>query len=224
MFWVKVLYSLLDNFLKSTKITFIICLSLHVCSKIISPTFLYIDSAISLLIFYHIGTSFLKINKNLESKTQTSSFFIFILILLYIFIFSFFEFNIDYKANEYSPFYLPLSLIMIFSLYKISLSISSKENLFISFLNLCGIFSLGIFGFHIILWKLYYPIGSLCNIEPFEWQACIIKFLIGVFLSLLISIWINKHYPYILGSKTIKSFNTELKITSPSSQSTIKSS
>lgn len=205
LFWVRIIFNILDTCLPNKLYQFIFCIFCYIISTTFFSIPLCIDSALSVLIYYFIGSIFPLINSRLNffSKYYLTLFILYTTIIL--------TFNIhpDFRTNVCPPSTLVISLLMIFGIFYFSKNLSSMGNILIKLIEICGIFSLGILGFHSIVWKIYYTFAYKLGIEPYGFPSGIIKFIIGVCFSIFLTNWINQKFPKLLGKTKVLSLYTQ---------------
>lgn len=149
----------------------------------------FIDSAMAMLLFFHIG----KVFHDNELYLKKYPFWLNIsLIMLYIIFIWHVAPIVNIKNNQYPIYLFFLSIVPIWALYQISLYLHS------SFLIRCGMASLAIMGLH-------HPIYDVCMfpiMNRLNFPVCIESLLmVTITLSIILPLEkiISKFTPFILG-------------------------
>lgn len=189
LFITRFLYRILYN--QNILITTILCLMIYSISYTLKRNEInfpfFIDSAMSMLIFYHIGFLFRRV-----MHVKISVWYSLGLLLLYTFIVWKYNPHVDIKDNTYPIYIVLLSLMPVYALYQIFFRVHSR---FICFL---GFASLVIMGLHHPIYDVVmFPLINRLQFPQF------IEITIVIILTLIlcaISYYLLMRYtPFLLG-------------------------
>lgn len=149
----------------------------------------FIDSAMAMICFYHLGYLFNK--TNLYNK-HLSKWFIICLFLIYVVMVKLLQPHVDIKSNEFPIYLIFLSSLPIFTLYHISCWFNSK------FFIYCGTSSLVIMGLHhpiydVILFPIMNRILLPNSVE------CMLMVVISLPIIYILQKLIMKYTPFLIG-------------------------
>ena len=149
----------------------------------------FIDSALCMLLFYHIG--FLFNHTGLINKRIPLWISILILVFYIIFVWLV-EPQVNVKDNVFPVYLIVLSMVPIYALYQICRKINSR------FLAYCGAASLGIMGLHHPIYDVaMVPIMNRLTLPMFV--EYIIMVVITLVVTLILYQLIVKFTPFLLG-------------------------
>lgn len=212
LFEVSIIYAALKCIFKRDREVTYTCLTCYVGGYLLNvfhATLPYLlDTTLSMLIFYHIGYCFrfYKLDQKNVKILHTILLLTFLIAIVY-----FAKPRIDVKENIFPIYLLPLSLLIIVSLFyfiqSIVRKIGTKHSIILDTLTILGIESLIILGLHR---PIYYTLPSVYT--RFSIPETIMGFnsdyAIGVFMivattaiCIIISKHIHKYLPSIFGHK-----------------------
>lgn len=168
----------------------------------------FIDSALSVILFYHVGATFKTFNRGAVQDFQqhrlTGPVFLgmcgalALLLCLAVFLEAFFSF----KANTF-PIWAPLlSLAITVVLYYIVVWLCRLPAFkpIQSFLARCGLYSICILGFHRQFLDVFYIVFSVVPVKSVPLQT-LIYFVVTIPLILLLSWLLERYAPVLIGMK-----------------------
>lgn len=152
----------------------------------------FIDSALAMIIFYHLGHVLMKNGYMNRRKTLWLSF---LSLAFYVVVVWYVQPQVNIKYNLFPIYHVLLALVVIFGLYQICCYINSK------FLAYCGTASLVIMGIHHPIYDVgIIPVLNKLALPDF------IEYIIMVTASLLISLVLYqimiKYTPQLLGKES----------------------
>lgn len=148
----------------------------------------FIDSAMAMLLFYHVGYLF----KNNKLSEQRPIWISAVLLIAYAVFVWLVHPYVSVKDNIYPIYLIVLSVIPIYALYQLSCRVRSK------FLILCGVESLTIMGLHHPIYDtIMFP---LMNRLPLPYVVEIASMvIITLFITLVLNKCIMRYAPFLLG-------------------------
>ena len=156
---------------------------------------LFIDTAISSLIFYHLGHVLYNSKALRQQRHPLIS--LATLTLLTILILQL-NVHVEMKYNEFPLYMILLALPMIWSCYQLSLRLSTSHRPLLSnLLTTCGNSSLTIFGLHQALWLILMPAINKLNISPTTSSILLVIFTLP--LLIICDKLINRYLPNLYG-------------------------
>lgn len=157
LFIVRLLYAFIDNCVERNIMKALIGLGMYIISnKNGFQLPLFIDTAMSVFIFYTLGHAFFS---SMIYKQKLPTIWPLLILIIYTILMAILHPEIEIKDNNYPWYMLFLSTPVVYALYQISYYISSYSNILVKFLaNGVGKKSISLLGFHRPLWSLIYPI------------------------------------------------------------------
>ncbi|MGN0222519.1 MAG: hypothetical protein ACI4AM_00685 [Muribaculaceae bacterium] len=156
---------------------------------------LFLDTAISSLIFYHLGH--ILFNSEHLRKPYNPLIAIATLTLL-TFAILHLNVRVEMKDNIFPLYMILLALPMIYSCYQLSLSLTKiKLPCIAHLLATCGKSSLTIFGLHQALWLLLFPAVNNLSISPIT--SSVVLVIITLIILVICDTMINSQLAFIYG-------------------------
>lgn len=203
------LYNLLSNLL-GRKAVSVVVLVLYFAGFVLQKVYIpfFVDTSISVLLFYHLGS----VARDCYDNAEKTGFFVrydkqilFGMLLVFVVLTCFAAFyqpEIDFKANIF-PLWVPLlSAPIIIALYFMMKALSKRHSMkhVNAFLVECGTYSICILGFHRLFQEVFYIIfGKLSISVPYVQTFLFI--VISIPLILLLSKGLEKYAPLLIGVK-----------------------
>lgn len=156
----------------------------------------FIDTAISMSLFYYLGRSFYSFG--LYTKRIHWSAVVSILLGYTVFIIMFMP-KVETKDNIYPIYLVLLSMPIIYALYQVSLYLAEHMNVLIHFLEDCGKSSLTLLGMHRPLWLIVYPICSKLNLSTIPFIG--VQMTSALLIILPLHQFLKKNFPVLIGLK-----------------------
>ncbi len=148
----------------------------------------FVDSAMAMLIFFHVGYLFKKHSLHEKQPIWVS---ITLLLIYAIFVWSVHPY-VNIKDNVFPLYLVALSVVPTYALYQLCCRINSK------ILILCGIESLSIMGFHHPIYDtIMYPLMSRLSLPLVG--KCFFMVLFTLVIVLVLNRIISKYTPFLLG-------------------------
>lgn len=154
---------------------------------------LFIDTAISSLIFYHLGH--VLYNSKALRQPYNPLISIATLTLLSIIILRL-NVHVEMKDNIFPLYMILLALPMIWSCYQLSLSLA-KSTIIANLLTTCGNSSLTIFGLHRTLWLFLVPIVNLFSVPLITNQIILVALSLPILI--ITDKIITRYIPFMYG-------------------------
>lgn len=197
LFFVREIFNLLYKAFKYPKIIgwggYFLAIVFRLCNIKIP---FFIDTAIGMMFFYSMGDWF-KNSKYMQMRLST--YLIFVILISYAILTCYISPKVNVRDNIY-PWYICLSAaIPIFSLYYLSYNISTHNNTFVKFIELCGQKSLFIFALHGPIFEFAFPLMSHCGINDF--LQTIILMSVSIPICLFAEKVLTQYAPFLIGKK-----------------------
>ena len=194
LFMVRVLYVVVQKIINNLAVNLCVGGGLYVIGYSMPETSLFVDTAMSVYIYYALGTLFFatglyKQKINLKWSVAT--------LIVYVAIIVVFRPQVNLKDNIY-PWYLFLvSTAVIYAFYQISYQLTKYKNFGVSFLQECGLRSLTLFGFHTPLWLFVYPVCLILHLSiPLSF---VVEMLSALVIIMPLHSILSKYTPKLIG-------------------------
>lgn len=203
LFEVSILYHIIYKLIKNVFLLTICCLGLHILGFVFSFNQIdlpyFIDTVLSILIFYHLGFYFR--NSQYDKKEVSFGVAVVGLVLLFVCI-GLLSPTIDIKTNVYPFYLLILSFSVIVCFYYLFSSLKTPN---MNLLKRCGIESLLLMGIHQPIFDILPALYNKLNLPlyildiPVVYLWGILWVIVTAGFILFISKYLHRYIPFIIG-------------------------
>ena len=204
LFVTTMLFSIISSFSISEKKQFLVCLIItllgYVLFKIRIKLPLHIDSSLSMMLFFYVGTLLKKKNILRKSLSHLQSFVLSLSLLITFFIYTKFYFpEIDVSINKLNGVFLTTIVIMFLGCFMILAlgDLLSRVPVVRFYLAYIGQNSLTVFAIHIIFVISVYLFFSNNNITSLGGLIVVVYSLV---MSLSLDFLLRKYLPFVFGN------------------------
>lgn len=200
LFSVRVLYAVIDKIVqflgdnRKLLIESVLCWGGYVSAPYLELPFC-LDSAIGMLLYYHMGRMFFCFD---TYKKSLEWFYILLMVVVYVGVVYNLHPHVSIKNCIYPLYHVFLAILGIYVFYQISIQLIEWK--FVSqFLARCGSSSLTLMGLHRSLWLFICPICMALHIS--NWFTIIIQMVIAIVVILPVDVFLKKYSPRLIGIK-----------------------
>lgn len=196
LFIVRIMYAIMQKITEKQSLNLLMGGVIYIIGNQLITLPLFLDTALSVYIFYVIGYWFFK--SDMYKQKVMPIIPIAILVLYTVFI-AIVHPVVDIKYNVFPWYLIFISIPVIYALYQVCLYMSSYSNIFVKFLADCGFKSITLFGLHRPLWLFVYPICLKLHLNTVLFIA--VEMISALIIILPVHNLICKYAPILIGQK-----------------------